>query len=131
MPAGKRDLLVAVTAWAGFHAPLLRPPCPAVQSWQDPAESCVAVLGVLLCCYLPRLALPALLAWLVLSTLALQPADFGAPWAPSCSGDALHDSIVLPLIRPGSKGAHSHGCLVPRRPAGCHGARPCRDGARE
>ncbi|KAL4424975.1 hypothetical protein ABPG77_002860 [Micractinium sp. CCAP 211/92] len=53
----------------------------AIKSWQDPAESCVAVLGVLLCCYLPRLALPALLAWLVLSTLALQPADFGLPVA--------------------------------------------------
>lgn len=53
----------------------------AIKSWQDPVESGVAVLGVLLCCYLPRLALPALLAWLVLSTLTAQPPDFGLPVA--------------------------------------------------
>jgi hypothetical protein len=37
------------------------------------------MLGICFFCFLPRLAIPALLAWLVVSTLAAQPDNAGMP----------------------------------------------------
>ena len=48
-----------------------------MQSWQNPWHSLAAMAGVILFCFLPRLVVPALLAWLVQSTLAAQPENAG------------------------------------------------------
>lgn len=51
----------------------------AIKTWQEPWESATAMAGILLLCFLPRMAVPALLMWLVMSTLGAQPEDWGLP----------------------------------------------------
>ena len=53
-------------------------PCVAPQAWREPRESLAAMAGICLLCFLPRLAIPALLLWLAASTLAAQPGEIGA-----------------------------------------------------
>ena len=48
-----------------------------MQTWKEPKHSLAAMAGICFFCFLPRLAIPALLAWLVVSTLAAQPDNAG------------------------------------------------------
>lgn len=74
------------SAAAGAHLACPSWPTPCCpQTWKEPKHSVAAMAGICLFCFLPRLAVPALLAWLVLSTLAAQPDDAGAPGRGRCA----------------------------------------------
>ena len=53
------------------------------QRWEEPWESVAAMGGILLLCFAPHLAVPLLLAWVVMQTLAAQP-DFEGGWLAAC-----------------------------------------------
>lgn len=75
-----------------------------LQTWKEPRESAAAMAAVCLLCFLPRLAVPALLAWLVCATLAAQPDD---------AGEMHH---MLPVA---GRGGGTAWDVMPRSPAYC------------
>ena len=73
------------------------PAHPLPQRWDHPFDSWVAVCFVLALCFLPRWTVPALLTWLVASTLMSRPGDAGArrrPRGPVCRRTYLAGSLL-------------------------------------
>ncbi len=105
-----------------------------------------AMAAICFFCFLPRLAIPALLAWLVVSTLAAQPENAGGwhgdgSWwvsSPQVSSACLHCAHAAQVAAVSERGcptcldAISAGadapsaCMLACRPAGAHAAGPSR-----